>query len=139
MNHLKFSIDRKIDDHTPARRQASKLGSNGSAAYRRSILISFVGLFLAIASYSFGINASPDWIDLQQRDGTKIRLRVRGDERLHWFEDERGFTVICDAGRYVYANRDSHGRVVATTLLVGKVDPQVAGIPKGLPISAHVP
>jgi hypothetical protein len=139
MNTFAFSASRKIDHHAAAAPLISKRRFGMRIRQRSAALVGVLGLALAITSSCFGINASPDLVELQQPDGTPIKLYVRGDERLHWFEDERGFTVICDAGRYVYAGRDGSGRVVPTTFLAGKVDPSAAGIAKGLQLSPHTP
>ena len=92
-----------------------------------------MGLFLlAMVPCGYAINASPAAVELQQPDGTKIKLHIRGDEFFNWFEDERGFTVIRNQGSYVYANLDAGGKLAPTAMQVGRGDPQAAGLPKGL-------
>ena len=94
-------------------------------------LLAFIFL-LACSVTVFGINASPFPIDLKQPDGTAIRLHVRGDEWMNWFEDQQGFTVVRNGANYVYANLGADGRLVATPVKVGIADPTKTGLAKGL-------
>lgn len=88
---------------------------------------------------SYAINASPHQINANQPDGTKIVLRVKGDERFHWQEDANGYTVLRDKGRYVYAIRGADGHLVATKLEVGKANPKANGLQKrALPSKAII-
>ena len=50
------------------------------------------------ASPASGMPASPDPIQLVQRDGIRITLYVRGDEIQQWFEDLDGFSAIRHRG-----------------------------------------
>lgn len=75
---------------------------------------------------------SPTFIDVQQSDGTKVKLKLRGNEWYNWYEDEQGFTVLFVPERFAYALRNVHGELVATSLLVGEVDPERSGLAKGL-------
>ena len=84
---------------------------------------------LTCAAALFGINASPVPVDLLQPDGTKIRLNVRGDEFMHWFEDDQGFSVVRDGNQYVYASLAANGRLAPTAMRVGGVDPATTGLP----------
>ena len=101
------------------------------------IFLCSLGFFLAASPLALANNATPDLVELRQPDGAKIKLHVRGDEYAHWFEDERGFTVLWDGKQYVYANRDARGELVPTGMTVGKADPQAAGLPKGLAPTAE--
>jgi M6 family metalloprotease-like protein len=76
------------------------------------------------------INASAEPVDLQQPDGTRITLRVQGDEFFHYYEDLNGFTVMRDRGNYVYANLDATGNFSPTPWAVGKADPAAQGLKK---------
>ncbi|MCX6873928.1 MAG: M6 family metalloprotease domain-containing protein, partial [Verrucomicrobia bacterium] len=77
--------------------------------------------------------ASPTAVELAQPDGTKLALRIRGDEYFHWYEDGQGFTVVRDAAKqYVYANLDGGGRLAPTALLVGKTNPKATGLTQGI-------
>lgn len=91
----------------------------------------FILLLLASAPRAHAINASPDAVELQQPDGTKIRLHIRGDEFFHWFEDTRGYTVMWDGVQYVYANLNAAGQLAPTQMRVGLVDPSITGLRAG--------
>lgn len=79
------------------------------------------------------IIASPHPFAVRQPDGQSVALHIRGDEHLHWLEDERGYTVVRGCGgAYVYGGLDASGRLVATALVVGRADPAAAGLPRRL-------
>ncbi len=44
------------------------------------------------------VPASPEPVEVTQPDGTKIRLRLRGDEYFSWHETTNGYVVVKDAG-----------------------------------------
>ena len=101
-----------------------------------------LGLFIAataiitlcLLNHASAMPASPHPIHLSQPDGTKIILKVRGDEKLNWFEDEQGFTVVRKDRTYVYATLDSNDSLRSTDYLVGKVNPADLGLqPKIIP------
>ena len=114
-----------------------------------SVLLGFGGTLLLAASPAHAVQASPRPVTVKQPDGTEIKLYIRGDEFLNFYEDERGYTVIRreipppkdrrpaaaarDAGRdqggwYSYATLGPEGRLVATDLKVGVDPPQDAGL-----------
>ena len=75
------------------------------------------------------IPADPRPFDFLQPDGTKVTLRQRGDEFFHWHEDMKGFTVVRDGERFVYAKLDdATGQMRPTGWLAGKVDPRTVGL-----------
>ena len=74
------------------------------------------------------VTASPFAFEAVQPDGTPVSLHIRGDERFNWQEDSDGFTVVQDAGWFVYAQRGASGHLVPTGLAVGKADPRAAGL-----------
>ena len=55
-----------------------------------------------------------------------IYLHVSGSDR--WYADENGFAVVKTPDKYVYALRNSEGRLTHTSLLVGRVDPKDCGL-----------
>ncbi|NQY86162.1 MAG: M6 family metalloprotease domain-containing protein [Colwellia sp.] len=97
----------------------------------RSLFIGFfLLLLLTCMNQSYAINASPHSINAMQPDGTKIVLRLKGDERFHWQEDANGYTVLRDKGRYVYAIKGPDGHLVPTAFEVGKASPKANGLQK---------
>ena len=105
---------------------------NPSIWTRKSISLA-VALFLTLGlGETWAVPACPEAIDLQQPDGTAIRLHVRGDEWVHWMEDQEGYAVLHDQGRYVYAQLDkASGRLTPTKLDVGRTNPKSAGLIQG--------
>ena len=94
-----------------------------------SVLSVFALLFVAAAPHAaHAVTASPFAFETEQPDGTPVWLHIRGDEHFHWNEDLDGFTVVEDAGWFVYAQRGENGHLVPTGLAVGKADPQAAGL-----------
>lgn len=78
------------------------------------------------------VEASPHPIQSEQPDGTEITLHVRGNEYFNWEEDEQGYTVVRNDGAYFYALRGGDGKLSATSLMVGTVEPAEAGLMKGI-------
>ena len=78
------------------------------------------------------VTTTPHLVEVAQADGSKIKLRFHGDAKFHWYADVDDFTVVHIAASYVYALRDSQGKLTATDLLVGKVDPKECGLQKGI-------
>jgi M6 family metalloprotease-like protein len=96
-----------------------------------TVVMAIVGL---VPDVAFAVLASPQPFIAEQPDGTKIVLRVKGDEWHHWLEDHKGYLVIKEPvrkGRYMYAKVVDQERV-STGLEVGKVNPAVAGLRKGI-------
>ena len=90
-----------------------------------------LGLSFLLAGSVGAMPASPLPIEVRQPDGSTLRVRLMGDEWLHWFEDEAGELVVEQGGAWRYADLDARGRVVATPHLVGRVDPQGVGLRMG--------
>jgi M6 family metalloprotease-like protein len=67
-----------------------------------------------------------------QPNGTKVMLRLRGDEFFHWHEDLAGFTVVAKGEAYYYAQLNAGGQLEATAWLAGSVDPATKGLTPGI-------
>jgi len=89
-------------------------------------------LVISICGTALGITANPLPIEKTQPDGSKIKLKIRGDERFHWFEDTKGYPVIRKNKEFFYAQPDSAGRFIATGHKVGKVNPAALGLTKNI-------
>ena len=76
------------------------------------------------------IPASPLPFETVQGDGTRLSLYVRGDEHTNWFEDMAGYSVVKNGANFVYTVRAADGRLAPSGLLVGKVAPAAAGLPR---------
>ncbi|UCG33905.1 MAG: M6 family metalloprotease domain-containing protein, partial [Phycisphaerales bacterium] len=97
--------------------------------------IALLSLCLAVLlapAAALAMPANPLPFTVSQPDGTRITLRVYGDEHFHWYADLKGYTVVVDQGAYVYAALDDTGRLVPTAHVVGQVDPAAAGLAPGI-------
>lgn len=94
-----------------------------------STLLSFI-----FYSNAFAVMACPDPIEIQQPDGTKIKVVVRGDEFCSWYEDLDGYTVIKDSQTkfWTYAQKDDFGDLVSSKNFVGKISPKDLNIQRVL-------
>ncbi len=91
-------------------------------------LCCFLALF---AGQAHAVKACPEPVVVTQPDGSAVRIYLKGDEYLHWNEDEAGFAVMkaADGKSWVYA-REEMGRLAATDYLAGSVDPRSVGLSK---------
>ncbi len=112
-------------------------GRRGDYWHRRATASrgGWVGLacaaLLVSQSSLYAVPACPAPATVSQPDGSVVTIHLRGDERLHWHEDTRGYAVARDpkTRQWVYAREDD-GRLVATDHVVGKADPKAAGLAK---------
>ena len=103
----------------------------------KKILLSFVLGLLCI--HAGAIPADPTPIQVTQPDGSKLTLRLQGDEFVHYTTTLDGYTVLKNAdGYYTYARLDG-GRLVASDCIAHDLTQRtsadylaLASIPKGL-------
>jgi M6 family metalloprotease-like protein len=71
---------------------------------------------LLFPGIGFAAPASPELHELVQPDGTTFLARQWGDERLHGWETEDGYTILFDEhlGAWVYAQADNDGSLVSS-------------------------
>jgi M6 family metalloprotease-like protein/uncharacterized repeat protein (TIGR02543 family) len=82
-----------------------------------------IGLLLfSYPSKSHSMPASPNFIELQQPDGTKIKARQWGDERSHGWETATGHSIVQDQKNknWMYATHDNDGKLVSSPIPVTK-------------------
>lgn len=89
--------------------------------YHRLLIfkITLVAIFILSgnlkAQRSRGVVAYPYPITVNQNDGTKLKLYIKGDAVLNWYETDSGEKVIkLKDGRFVYAKIDSLGNMVGS-------------------------
>ena len=81
------------------------------------IFICLLSSILANATPAF-----PGYIDFRQPDGSIVKIKMMGDEYLRWAETEDGYSLLFDKSGYlVYADHDSNGDLVATSLRASEV------------------
>lgn len=84
--------------------------------------------------FAFAVPAYKNTIELIQPDGSKIQARIHGDEFYHWFEDTEGYTILKNPSlkNWVYAQKDSNGRLVPSSHEAGKILPSSLQIKKSI-------
>ena len=92
------------------------------------VLCGFTLLGAVLAKHGHAVPASPFPVKVEQPDGTKIELFLRGTKDYNWYEDAKGYSVVFTRIRYEYALRDAEGKLVPTGLLAGKVQPGPSGM-----------
>ena len=111
---------------------SSKPAPHGKNSFFRSIIkYQTLGLFLAclLSPPLYADVINPNILITTQPDGTKIKLRFKGNRALNWYEDLAGFPVVEIDGTYFYQRSiDSNSR--QNLPKVGSVDPKSSGIKK---------
>ncbi|MHC4122189.1 MAG: M6 family metalloprotease domain-containing protein [Planctomycetota bacterium] len=92
----------------------------------------FLMFVLAFCEIIYAIPANPLPFETKQPDGTKIKLRIRGDEHNNWLEDTKGFPVVHKNEKYFYSRPDVDGKLISVGILVGKADPDKLGLKKNI-------
>jgi len=95
------------------------------------LTIASVVLILGAPS-AWAVPAFPGSFFEVQPDGTRVELRVRGDEHFNWTEDLSGYTVVSHKGWFEYARLNPQGRLIPSGLKVGRNNPRSFGLKKGL-------
>ena len=92
-----------------------------------SLLVIVGLLFVAPTAPILAMPASPRILTRVQPDGTKIKLRLRGDENMHWMETLAGYIVLKDKKdgfwKYTLPKKDKWGFDVIKDAKVGIADP----------------
>ena len=98
----------------------------------RALRYLFVILALVLMSApAYSAPAYPGLIEDIQPDGSRVVLRVKGDEHFAWTEDADGYTVVRHKGWYKYAKLNATtGRLAPTQHVVGQADPRALGLQK---------
>ena len=103
-------------------------GSKRSMRLARTAAVAVVLIFGAQSAWA--VKANPKPVTYYQPDGTPFTAKMIGDERIVFFEDSEGRTLVRDGetGWYMYADPASHGqeRLQTTTLRAGKDVPPSA-------------
>ncbi|MFA6614274.1 MAG: hypothetical protein WCS83_05790, partial [Endomicrobiia bacterium] len=98
------------------------------------VLLFVLGMVILFKDRIFAISASPDPIEITQPDGTKIKIKIKGDEFYHWFEDNDGYTILKDTETksWVYAIKNNNSYLEKSDKIVGKIQPSSLGIQKSM-------
>jgi immune inhibitor A len=98
----------------------------------KKYFVVFILFFLS--DFAFAVPAYKNTIELTQPDGSKIQARIRGDEFYHWFEDTEGYTILKNPSlkNWVYAQKNSDGRLIPSSHEAGKISPSSLQIKKSI-------
>lgn len=70
-------------------------------------------LLILVCSTAKAVIAYPGTVEYKQPDGIIIQVTLHGDERVHWYESEDGYTLLPNQeGFLTLAVRDVRGRLV---------------------------
>ena len=106
---------------------------------RRSINLKLVALLFAVGlgiwpfHSALAVPANPEPREVTQPDGTKIQVRLRGDEFFHWTESTNGYAVVKDTDNFWKyaqpATNQAEFRAIKSAR-VGSSDPARLGLRK---------
>lgn len=95
-------------------------------------------ILLALGIYAMAAPLKNIEVRLTQPDGQVINCFTSGDEFYNYLHDANGFTIVQgENGYYVYATKDARGEVVASSFVVGTVDPATVGLQPYVKISEN--
>lgn len=96
----------------------------------RGVALAALYALFSSAGPGRAVPACPAPCPARQPDGARIQVYLRGDERAHWQEDDRGFRILPPRGSgfWVYAITDANGNVAPGQGVVGRDDPAQLGL-----------
>ncbi|MBN2789168.1 MAG: M6 family metalloprotease domain-containing protein [Candidatus Delongbacteria bacterium] len=100
--------------------------------------LNFVTLFFVIITQIFSAYISDIFVVLKQGDGTEINCFSSGDEFFNRLHDENDYTIIQGSDGWYYYGINYNGDVIPGDVIVGSMDPEVAGIEKRAVISSEI-
>ncbi|MEI6423145.1 MAG: M6 family metalloprotease domain-containing protein, partial [Lentisphaerota bacterium] len=103
--------------------------------FYRVILFSILSVFTVMnIPDAIAVPAAPGATEIEQPDGRKVKIHLRGDEFFSWHEDEHGYVVQRDKrdGNWKYASpkTDTAGFDIIDGAEVGIADPAVLKLKK---------
>ena len=102
------------------------------------VLATVFSVLLFSSSAAMAMPAAPFPFTETQPDGQVITLRARGDENYNWVEDANGYTVVKNKGWFEYAVQGPSGHLNPNGMIVGRTNPQAAGLEKHIKASPGV-
>ncbi|WP_448383405.1 M6 family metalloprotease domain-containing protein [Desulfosoma sp.] len=101
----------------------------------KKLFIAFLVPFLCliVSQESYGVPAAPVVHTLSQPDGTTFNATLWGDENMHGWQTEEGYTIVFDQdlNSWTYAVHAPDGSLVSSSRIVGK-DPVPPSLEKEL-------
>lgn len=97
-------------------------------------LVLCVSILFIFNAGSHAVPAAPHTQELKQPDGSKFKVKIRGDERLHWHETEDGYTIIKDKSTnwWHYAMKDKNRGLIISGHKVGEAGVERLDLKRGL-------
>lgn len=69
------------------------------------------------------IPANPLWLDFIQPDSQTVRIKIMGDEKIHWAITEDNYTLIFNkSGYYVYATLDKNNDLIPSKYIAKDIN-----------------
>ncbi|MDO8896765.1 MAG: M6 family metalloprotease domain-containing protein, partial [Bacteroidales bacterium] len=86
-------------------------------------LLMVMQIFAFSIRFSFAVTAYPHPVEYELPDGTVIKIRLKGDEKIKWAETLDGYSILMnDEGFYEYAILDSNGDMLRSGIRVSPIE-----------------
>ena len=80
-------------------------------------------ILFAITSTLYAVPANPNPITFTQPNGDTLTVRIKGDERIHWYESMDGYTLLFNqAGFLSYAHLDEEGNLQSSNFVATDIE-----------------
>ncbi|MDR0206332.1 MAG: M6 family metalloprotease domain-containing protein [Bacteroidales bacterium] len=90
-------------------------------------ILTFILFSAVITVRIFAVSAYPYPIEIEQPDGTKITILLKGDENVNWATSEDGYTLLVNKdGFYEYAILDGEGDLFFSGILAKNINERSA-------------
>ena len=86
----------------------------------KKVLLAAIAILVCTATYA--IPARPVPIDVTQPDGTKITIRLNGDENFHFTTSDDGFLLKEVNGFFYYATMKENGEIEASNFICKPIE-----------------
>jgi len=94
----------------------------------KKISLLFV-LFFISCSILFAVPAIPHPVTLTQPNGDTLTVRIKGDERINWYESMDGYTLLFNQAGYLsYAQLDEDGNLQPSDFIATNIENRSAEI-----------
>ncbi len=80
-------------------------------------------MFILGFKQNYAVTAYPYPVTIEQPDGTKLTVVLKGDEHLHWAITTDGYTLMRNQeGIFVYAEKNSEGDLIPSAVKATEVN-----------------
>lgn len=111
----------------------TKRGGSKMKSFSRSLLNLFIAGFI-LQTIAWADLAPDDSMTFYQPDESSFTGYVYGDEIIHFYETEGGYTFVRNTADhfYYYAEINAKGDLVPGPYKIGEIDPERKGLPQHL-------